>query len=1135
MFSNKLTAILLPALLLLTLFLAFFLSLNTFINTAFVRRPLLSHLSDAYNCELRTDRLELSLWEGIGIRAINVEARSREGSDNIVASKMKVELDIKALLSGRIVPTRIDLFEPVIELTVKTGPHASESERASSIEDRIMQGWATLPPISLRHARLVLKDLSCAFEDLFLTVSHDRTHLGTFDVKARGKARFRQDTAPFTLDGTLSQDTETRHKVFAEITLKSVRVPLAWIPWPSTLPLEQGHAGIDVKVSGPRDGAFSIAGKFAIDDMRFTLRRSDRQNSFFLPRSVLSFESSYSESALRIPALHLEAPDFSLAAKSKLDFRQMHNPHVLLKVESPFMPLKTLKKIFPTSLVPKWIDNRLTPLLIGGDVRVDDFSLKGTWKQFQNLGQPENADALTMGLTWKNLSLRVDENSLPFENVAGELNIKNGTLLLSTLKADFGKSVLRRGALEVPNVFSDHDTYEIEIDGSFELPDLLRQKEMNLIPPKWLEKIPVAESVTGTLNAGTRIRFQNGWRDPRIVKGDFFFEQCRINDAALLFPLQVEAAEIHIGESGENQFKGKGLWGNSYVEATGSVEDFLKTRRADISARADMNELMGHFYPGMRSSIQFRDPLPCRISLSRLQNLWSFRGEAELGGMDVDTAALSINPKGQKNHITFDMDLKPLEKLRINRLYWVLGDSSLELSGLCNLEDKTLTDFEVITPSLQLEDLGLQFKKENLSADGSLKSHLTINTSLTKPWDTKIHGESEGENLVVTFPFMRPAIRKGRLKVKFAGKTAYIDSLNLEVGQNSIHVQGRLEGWDGLRGDLTVTTDHLHADDFAAERTEHLSGKEKTDLPGFLNRTDVAIKLNAARGQWGNFECGPLEAEGALRMGRLDINRSRIEMDGGLFTLNGYVNMGKAPEMAFSSYVNITDQPAEILPPLLRGMGIEAYLEGRLTMEAVLHMEGKNKAELFHSLAGGADVLLENGTVKKSNVIFKILNFLSLQKVLKRKPPDLSKEGFYFERIGGHIKMDDGFLHTSNLDMKSPVFNAAGKGSLELSTARVDFDLGVQPLGTVDSLVSLIPLAGYILTGEKKTLIVYHFKVEGTLPKPEVRYVPFRNLGGRIVDFFKRAFLTPGRLFEKLPKGSEAAAKKNELSPYEGP
>jgi uncharacterized protein YhdP len=152
-----------------------------------------------------------------------------------------------------------------------------------------------------------------------------------------------------------------------------------------------------------------------------------------------------------------------------------------------------------------------------------------------------------------------------------------------------------------------------------------------------------------------------------------------------------------------------------------------------------------------------------------------------------------------------------------------------------------------------------------------------------------------------------------------------------------------------------------------------------------------------------------------------------------------------------------------------------------------------------------------------------------------QRPPDLSKEGFYFESIEGHIEINNGTLETRNLTMKSPVFNAVAQGKVNLHNRQVDADLGVQPLGTVDSLVSKIPIAGYILTGEKKSLLIYHFKVQGALSKPEVRYIPLKKLGLSLVDFFKRAFLTPKRLFEKIPRSYEDLTKQDEPSPVWGP
>jgi uncharacterized protein YhdP len=167
-------------------------------------------------------------------------------------------------------------------------------------------------------------------------------------------------------------------------------------------------------------------------------------------------------------------------------------------------------------------------------------------------------------------------------------------------------------------------------------------------------------------------------------------------------------------------------------------------------------------------------------------------------------------------------------------------------------------------------------------------------------------------------------------------------------------------------------------------------------------------------------------------------------------------------------------------------------------------------------------VLLEKGQIKKAHAVFKILDFMSLQKIFKKKPPDFSKEGLYYENIGASFTIDRGVCSTDNLIMKSPVFNAVGSGRMDLSTKQVALEVGVQPMGTIDALISRIPVVGYVLTGEQKALLIYYFKVAGPLGKPAVRYVPLKKLGGRVINLLERLFATPGRLLEELSKITES-------------
>jgi hypothetical protein len=143
-----------------------------------------------------------------------------------------------------------------------------------------------------------------------------------------------------------------------------------------------------------------------------------------------------------------------------------------------------------------------------------------------------------------------------------------------------------------------------------------------------------------------------------------------------------------------------------------------------------------------------------------------------------------------------------------------------------------------------------------------------------------------------------------------------------------------------------------------------------------------------------------------------------------------------------------------------------------------------------------------------------ILDFLSLQKIFRKIPKDLSKEGFYFDFLECNLDIAKGIVKTEDLFMKSPVINMAGRGKVDLPENEVDFDLAVQPLGTIDSLLKYIPVVGHILKGEEEAILVYYFKVSGTLDEQTTDYIPLKNLGSSFLGFFKRLLLAPKGIYD---------------------
>ena len=45
--------------------------------------------------------------------------------------------------------------------------------------------------------------------------------------------------------------------------------------------------------------------------------------------------------------------------------------------------------------------------------------------------------------------------------------------------------------------------------------------------------------------------------------------------------------------------------------------------------------------------------------------------------------------------------------------------------------------------------------------------------------------------------------------------------------------------------------------------------------------------------------------------------------------------------------------------------------------------------------------------------------------------------------------------------------------------------------------------------------MVYYFHISGPWRKPEVKHVPFKNMGKGLVGYFERIFTTPPRLMRK--------------------
>ena len=87
----------------------------------------------------------------------------------------------------------------------------------------------------------------------------------------------------------------------------------------------------------------------------------------------------------------------------------------------------------------------------------------------------------------------------------------------------------------------------------------------------------------------------------------------------------------------------------------------------------------------------------------------------------------------------------------------------------------------------------------------------------------------------------------------------------------------------------------------------------------------------------------------------------------------------------------------------------------------------------------------------------------------------------------------------------------------DLGENLIDARVGVHPLVTIDTILSNVPIVGYILTGKDKGFISYFYEVKGNWDDPKIEVIPLKSIEEPSWGVIKRLLETPLRPFQKTP------------------
>ncbi len=1102
------------SLLLALLLASFVLYAHVLIHKPSVQKALVERLSLATGYRIQTGRIELSLWGGVGVLAHTFEASSQAGTERIEAASLHLLLDPGDLLRGRVTPVRLTLVGPRLELEALE----ADASPAEALAGPAFPWLPGLESLSVERGTLKIRDRPYGAEAVRMEVRAGTGAPASLAVSASGRIRFREDSVPFRTRGTVTPASKgTAAAVDFEATVEDV--PMVRLPWPDKLAFEGGTVAGRWTLKGDLNRPLKVRGRAAATGVRFLLRDEGRVKPYRPPEIVVGFQGEVSGSHLRLPDMTLRAGALSLVLGLNVELPDRDEPRIHLRTESEPMPFDLMARYFPTPLLAAWVETRLFPLLRSGTVRLGHLTIAGTLEEIESLDQPEHAHALSLAVDCHGFRVAGPAVPTPFEAVSARVAYDSGRLTIADLEGTLADSTIREGRLEIRELLGDRPVWDILVDGDFRLRTLQEQKRIDVIPPDVLHLLERLGPLSGLLSCRARFRYESGWNVPRTREGSFTIREAVIRQPELRLPLALSSATILVSEEG-NRFEASGAWGRSAFEAEGrfgSGATPFPLQTAEVFARVDMNEALPVLLRGFELPMAFEGPVATRFSLTRERGRWHARGRVDLQEVTLRNDQVSMHPPGPEDHVTFDLFLGPGEHLSLEHVHCRFHGSELSLSGGYDLERRDLFTLEVSTSSLDLEDLGLRFHDHGRPSSGRLQGNLKLLASRKDPLATVILGEVEGEGITAELHRIPSPIRDASFSLAFSGKDVSIQRCRMRVGETEMEVDGELEGWRRIAGQLRVHAEFLNPDDLLPREPRTASGSGLVP-----DRVNVRLEVHGRTAFFKGMRLGPLRAEVHLRDGEVRLARSRIRLPHGVLTSHGRIRGEPAPGIALVNHIRLTAQP---LPELLDELGIEEgpFLEGTLNMAAYLNLEGRTMEDLLPSLSGNVEVVIQRGVLRKSGVFSRVLEMMSLENLIKGKPSGLPEGGFYFERMKGFGVIDRGVLATENFTMSSPVYNAVAAGEADLNEKTVDFTLGVRPLETLDAIVSRIPILGYALTGRDRSFLTYYFAVSGPMKDPDTRHVPFRHLGGGVAGVLKRLFLSPLRLYDNLSGATRSA------------
>lgn len=1145
----------------LALFAFFVLAAYHLIDPNLYRNLVQSALSRSLGREVTLGGARLSLWGGVGVVFEDLRIKDRSLTFDLLSSKrLLLKAKLLPLLRREVRWKRIVFEKPILRLVkdrngawnLLEGLPNLPSEGTS--KEQLLRLLSTLfgGSIAFREGEISILDESLPGEPLVTTIRSFNLQVSeiaygkAFPLRVNGKVVQPKGEGSFSVEATLHDIPEDldwmKGKIEAEVKAQGLELPHFWPYFRKWLPVKNlsGTLDLDAHYEGEARGAFKTSGKIKLSDVLF-----DHPQVFsyvLTPKWVnVGFDLRYDRQTFEALQFSVELPEIAVRGKGKVYGIGTNQMGMEAEAQSATFDLSDGKRFIPFRILHnRDLADHLFRSEGKGPVQILRVRLAGKIPEIEHCDQLRYAHTLSVEMKIHKILLKLPWDFPVLRDLKGHLSFRNGNLHFKDVDGRFLHSTLTRANGTFLELLQE-STLQVEGEGKLDLTDLPDVKKSGILSREIEEVLQPIRSLSGQLQC--RVSARGALKPPFRFEhqGTYTFSMVRFNHAQI--PMAISVID------GTMTFSNEGLqWSQTKVELGPSslvLNGFLKGGKpsggVEVTAKGTVD--LGSLLTLLKSPLLSEDIRSKAKAIDNLSGTGHLNFKATRRGNqttfyfegDFSPKEVMLLPKGLPTAITLKEGTLSFSSLGLgfSRLKVLSGASTLILDGSIRNKEVRLStvgvaELKVLQSFLQ-SPLAPEGVRQEVSRFDNVSGQAEIDLKWSGETSDLIHALKEGEIALKGVSFRH----QGR-PILFSGLEGGIfitperirgEGLRGRLEGSIVTVSGSISKTQGVGKNRPSMVFRMVSPELALDPLlpkENGNGALSfQNLGEWLRKWDLDAVVELSRGSYRGIRFQDLRAEGRTDHERLRIRTFQFKAAGGDFWSEGWVAPSPTKGIQFEIRPRVSNMEAKAFLRALTGKGREEKVDvsGRVHVsKVVLSGEGNDLQEVKASLNGSLRLECLNGVIERFNILSKVFSVLNVSQLFKLRFPDLKTKGLPFRSITANITVKEGVASTEDFLVDSDAMRITLVGKVDLKKSTIDARVGVHPLGTVDTVLSHVPIVGYILTGKEKAFLSVVSEVKGDLDDPKVEAIPLKSAGEGFLGLLKRILETPIRPFQKNEK-----------------